>query len=180
MKKLSNISESTWGDLRRRAEGVQVKKEDEIGNLYKINPIDLGGSVLWSDVDLEVDGETYFDWKELQEMLPKIEKSGWRLIKSDDLHQLEGLDLESDGKSIHIKSDGEELIFYKNGRYNGNKFIEEDGYVGWIDKTTPLSKWVRYTLYIDEDHLSADFTVIANETNKLCVRLVKDKEKERG
>ena len=173
MKKLSNITESIWSDLQDRSSGDVIRKEDEMGNLYKLNPIDLGGSVLWSDVDLEVNGETYFDWKELQEMLPKIEKSGWRLIKSDDLHQLEGLDWEGDGKSIHIKFNDEELIFYKNGQYNGNKFIEADCYIGWIDKNMPISKGFKYMLYIDEDHSSTDYTV--NETSKLCVRLVKDK-----
>lgn len=76
------ISESVWGDMRRRAEGQSDRKE----NTYKFNiddlkEIDLGPQVpfYWADFDLEANGEYYFDRDMVDDMLPQIKKTGWRL-----------------------------------------------------------------------------------------------------
>ena len=44
MKRLSNINESTWGDMRKRSSGEQIRKEDTIKtNIKDISPVDIVG-----------------------------------------------------------------------------------------------------------------------------------------
>ena len=52
MKKLSNINESTWGEMRQRSSGQIIRKEDDITNIKSLEPVDMGVSVLWADRDL--------------------------------------------------------------------------------------------------------------------------------
>ena len=59
MKKLSvSLKESRFVDLINKKFTGEIRKEDMIGNLQKLKPVDIGTSVLWADDDL-CDGGNY-------------------------------------------------------------------------------------------------------------------------
>lgn len=68
--------------LYKRWEGGELRKEDEFrSNTDDLKPVDLGKDfpVLFADADLIVNGADKFTWDEVESMIPKIEKTGWRL-----------------------------------------------------------------------------------------------------
>ena len=76
------LNESVWGNIRNKSLGQEERKEDFIKfNIDEMKEVDLDESIpfLWADIDLEANGETTFDRETLDMMLPKIEKTGWRL-----------------------------------------------------------------------------------------------------
>lgn len=82
MKKLSRIDESIWTDMQKRSSGEELREEDTFKfNIKDMKEIDLGPEipVIWADIDLIANGTDYFDWYTVEEMLPQIRKTGWRL-----------------------------------------------------------------------------------------------------
>lgn len=82
MKKLSNIEESVWGDIRRRGNGTDVKNEDKFNPEY----IDFGEntSVYWAVDNLNIDGQTIFKFDEVKD----YNNNGWRLPTVEEVKQL--------------------------------------------------------------------------------------------
>ena len=53
MKKLSvSLKESRFVDLINKKFTGEIRKEDKIGNLKELKPVDIETSILWADVDL--------------------------------------------------------------------------------------------------------------------------------
>ena len=77
MRKLSvSLKESRFVDLINKKFTGEIRKEDKIGNLKELKPVDIETSVLWADVDLR-DGDNYlFTFDEVTDMLKDSE---WRL-----------------------------------------------------------------------------------------------------
>ena len=66
MKKLSvSLKESRFVDLINKKFTGEIRKEDMIGNLQKLKPVDIGTSVLWADDDLCDGGEYLFTFDEI-------------------------------------------------------------------------------------------------------------------
>lgn len=79
---MKKLSESVWNDIRRRGIGADEKQEDKFNfNIKDMKEVDLGPEmpVIWADIDLIANGNDYFDWYTVEEMLPQIRKTGWRL-----------------------------------------------------------------------------------------------------
>lgn len=185
MKK-ENVNESVWGDMRKRAEGTSVRQEDEMNNIKKLKPVDMGGPVLWADRDLELDGQYLFKFNEIP---PLIEGSGWRLPTLEDIYTLDTINKGS----ITVNKDcfyfgNRKLVFYKRGMiYNtsvthGNEIItDDDFYFGW---TSDVYKGEQINIYTFDDGemvytpkviKSVMDPIVDNENSKFCVRLVRDK-----
>ena len=107
MKRLSKIDESVWADIHKRSNGDAIRKEDEIGNLHKLKPVDMGGSVYWADADLKYDGKIHFLFDEIQEL---VQNSGWRLIHFlfDEIQEL----VQNSGWRLPTRKDIDELDRY--------------------------------------------------------------------
>ena len=86
MKKLSKITEGILGDIAKRDLSGEKKKEDVIGNIKQIQPVDVGCSVLWADRDLEVDGEYLFTFDEAMDF---VKNSEWRLPTLEEVADLD-------------------------------------------------------------------------------------------
>ena len=100
MKKLSKINESTWGEMRKRSSGEVERKEDIIGNIQSLKPIDMGGSVLWADQNLIYDGEEIFTYDEANDL---IYNSEWRLPTLKEVAELvDGHNIYYDSKYVYI------------------------------------------------------------------------------
>lgn len=85
MKKLSQITESVWSDIHKRSNGRSLRKENTYRfNINDLKEVDLGPQVsfLWADFDLEANGEFFFSRDQVDDMIPQIEKTGWRLPQS--------------------------------------------------------------------------------------------------
>ena len=73
MKKLSvSLKESRFVDLINKKFTGEIRKEDLIGNLQKLKPVDIGTSVLWADNDLCDGSEYLFTFDELTDMYRQI------------------------------------------------------------------------------------------------------------
>ena len=71
------VNESIWSDIQDRSAGETIRKEDEIvSNIKELKPVDMGGSVLWADRDLESDENVYFSFTDAE----KIIKNGDYLL----------------------------------------------------------------------------------------------------
>ena len=186
MKKLSKIDESVWSDIHKRSNGDAIRKEDEIGNLHKLKPVDMGGSVLWADRDLEYDGNVHFLFDDIQRL---IQNSEWRLPTRkdiDDLHRYCVLKHNIDDLYF-VSPNSQKLIFNRNGMiYNtsvshGNEiktYLSE--YWGWTSEELS-SKEIHCYIITDNDILYTPKkfvpgdAITTDRTAKLCVRLVKNK-----
>lgn len=82
MRKLSNIFESAWGEMRKRSAGEQVRKEDEFNPEY----VDLGEdtTVYWAIDNLEIDDEIMFTFDEVKD----FNRDGWRLPTAEEVKQI--------------------------------------------------------------------------------------------
>ena len=81
-KEMRKLSESVWGDLRKKSIGQEERNEDKLmTNIKEIEPVDLGSDVpvYFADRDLEVNGEIEFTWDEVLGFILQIEKTGWEL-----------------------------------------------------------------------------------------------------
>ena len=77
--------------LYKRWDGGELRKEDEFrSNIDDFKPVDLGKDfhVLFADVDLIVNGNDKFTWEEVESMIPKIEKTGWRLPTHAEIQKM--------------------------------------------------------------------------------------------
>ena len=183
MKKLSNITESIWSDIQDRSSGETVRKEDEVGNLHELKPIDMDGSVLWADKNLIYDGEELFTFHEAYEL---IKNSTWRLPTREEVAELDGHNRYYDSKYIYLDDD-RKLSFKKCGvgyLFHGieSTLDENKVFYGWTSEKYKYSSNDVHVFVIDDFDLSSsplDSTVnnqvTQNADSKCCIRLVKDK-----
>lgn len=189
MKRLSKIDESVWADIHKRSNGDAIRKEDEIGNLHKLKPVDMGGSVYWADADLKYDGKIHFLFDEIQEL---VQNSGWRLPTRKDIDELDRycvLKRVFDNLCF-ISSKSQVLTFNKNGMiYNtsvshGNETVTyHSEYWGWTSEEVNDGTTIQCFIITDNDVLYTPLTnhysimdlINSDRHAKLCVRLVKDK-----
>ena len=186
MKKLSNIYESIWTNINKRSEGNLERKEDIVGNIKELKPVDMGCDVLWADRDLEYDGNVHFLFDDIQRL---IQNSEWRLPTRkdiDDLHRYCVLKHNIDDLYF-VSPNSQKLIFNRNGMvYNtsvshGNEiktYLSE--YWGWTSEEWS-SKEIHCYIITDNDILytpkkfGPGNAIATDRTAKLCVRLIKDK-----
>lgn len=181
MKKLSNINESTWGDMRKRSSGEQIRKEDTIKtNIKDISPVDIGVSVLWADKDLEVNGDTFV----YIDQVKGFEKDGWRLPsqkEADELLTKAGWSSNQDPHSwnrfytigiTHIQNAPKENTIYFDCEIGKDaEYFEND-----INSNTPDGCWEVFSFKKDGSFYPHSAYGIAHiEKDKCRVRLVKDK-----
>ena len=178
------IKESIWSDIQDRSSGETVRKEDEVGNLHELKPIDMGGSVLWADKNLICDGDELFTFHEAYEL---IKNSNWRLPTREEVAELDGHNIYYDAKYIYLDDD-KKLSFKKCGvKYVpkiGNPFTldENKAFYGWTSEVTKYNSNYIHVFFLNHFELAyspenerAFNQVTQNEDSKCCVRLVKDK-----
>lgn len=173
MKKLSNITESIWSDMEDRGTGDVIKNEDEcITNIKNLVPIDLGGSVLWADRDLELQDETvYFTFRDVAD----IKKGEWRLPTKKEANEIfskQNMKHKSNGDYVIM----DKLVFTPRGYVSGMLNIKYDvgKYYSWT--STPTNEEYSLRLYaITIDGTVTHISTSMHSDNKICVRLVKDK-----
>jgi len=179
MKKLSKIDESVWGGILDRGTGEKVKKEDNLGNILSLKPIDMGGSVLWADQNLIYDGEEIFTYDEANDL---ISHSEWRLPTLKEVAELYGHNLYYDSKYIYL-DDPKKISFKKCGCGYPKDIIIDNGkcFYGWTSE--PYVKNPRNINVFVIDHYTVDYTgiepasipVTQDRDTRCCIRLVRDK-----
>ena len=180
---MRKLSESVWGDVRRRAEGQDIRKEDTIGNLAELKPVDMGGSVLWANQELVVEGECLFTWDEANEL---IGGQAWRLPTKKEVAELDGINRYYDKEYIYF-GDDRKLAFRKSGTafiFHGieTKLDEYKVFYGWTSEPYEFSAKSIHALVIDDYNLSysplnkrISDQVTKDKDSKCSVRLVKNK-----
>ena len=179
MKKLSDIYESIWSDMQDRGTGESIKKEDIVGNIKVLKPIDMGGSILWADTDLELNDENrVFTYNEAEILVTKISElpdkslSEWRLPTLDETDEIRKLILckhytYDDEKIIISSSKNELLSFMKLDKY---------GYQSWAidNQNCPCMNFeIDENLHPGIIYLTTIMT--GKNSRKSCIRLVKNK-----
>ena len=116
MKKLSQINESLWSKGIERSKSGNERIEDRLQNtnLYNLKSIDLGLSFLLSDNYFEIDEKNKFLVEELNELLPEIKKTGWRLMTLDEVKELQEYIGNHNHSKRYIKSDNYNLEYEKD------------------------------------------------------------------
>lgn len=160
------LKESIWSDMQDRGTGEIKKKEDE-SNLSQLKPIDLGGSILWADRDLDVHGNDLFTIDEVQKI---IKGSEWRLPTVEEAKELNGVNgyYETDGWSFG--EDDNILYFTKRKYHNPGTEI----YVGFTSNIFFEGKRVNVFMLEDEQLNKDDIIYSASVEEKYNARLVKD------
>ena len=115
MKKLSvSLKESRFVDLINKKFTGEIRKEDMIGNLQRLKPVDIGTSVLWADDGLCVDDKYFFTFDEVTNMLKDSE---WRLPTVSEVKELKNADLSSLFEMTEIDLTDEEFDKFGDKEY---------------------------------------------------------------
>ena len=196
---MKRLSESIWADFRKKSLGQEERGEDFIRfNIDEMKEVDLDESIpfLWADIDLEANGETTFDRETLDMMLPKIEKTGWRLpngplelnnnfikviIKLGD--KIETKWVPSEGATYTNTETGVVLSFpTPEHQWGWSYWAKDDYFVKFPEKLTQRKPTENDRSFDICDYHYQDYkkmvlmeTNNAQKTKKLHVRLVKDK-----
>ena len=159
------LKESIWSDMQDRGTGEIKKKEDE-SNLSQLKPIDLGGSVLWADRDLELHGDDLFTVNEVQ----KITKgSEWRLPTVEEARELNGNGYyETDGWSF---GERDNILYFTKRKYHPNGSGRT--YIGFTSNIFFENTRVNVFM-LEDEHLDEDVIYSASVEEKYNARLVKD------
>ena len=170
------IKESIWSDIQDRSAGETMRKEDEIvSNIKELKPVDMGGSVLWADKDLESDENVYFSFTDAEKI---IEKSGWRLPTFNEVAELNKMSAiyknTYEEYKLHYYKTHSDLTFEKCGyQYadDRNRVRDPDAYYAWTSNEAPSGNEAYQTIQIGRYLGSTPMHYM----NRCCVRLVKDK-----
>lgn len=193
MKKLSKIDESAWGEMRRRSSGKSERKEDTfVFNIKDMKPVDLGKDfpVYWADIDLEANGEDRFNWEETENMIPQIEKTGWRLPKGpNEIYNMFGKNIRKRDEYLHrfwnsgkgiIESEetGEKLEFIADNPHCVSYWCTDD----WVYRSPGGRINFENERCFDvglHSSYEGNFSLISTNnmerTRRIKIRLVKDK-----
>lgn len=188
MKRLSQINESIWSDIQDKSTGEQVRKEDNIGNIQQIKPVDMGGTVLWGDKDLEIDNQKLFTYEQTEEVIGQIK--GWRLPTLKEVAELDGHNFYYDNDHIYFDDD-RKLSFEKKGvgyQFGGKgskRYLttgKEKVFYGWTSEPYKYSSNDVHVFIIDNssfNYSSLTYDIndqVTKDANSYCsIRLVKDK-----
>ena len=161
------LKESIWSDMQDRGTGEIKKKEDE-SNLSQLKPIDLGGSILWADRDLDVHGNDLFTVNEVQKI---IKGSEWRLPTVEEAKELDGEHgyYETDGWSF---GEDDNILYFTKRKYTDKD--PGNTYVGWTSNIFFEGKRVNVFMLEDEQLNKDDIIYSASVEEKYNARLVKD------
>lgn len=195
---MKKLSESVWGSIRKKSLGQEERGENKFRfNIDEMKEIDLDESIpfLWADIDLEANGETTFDRETLDMMLPKIEKTGWRLpngplelenfikviIRLKD--KIETKWVAYEGATYTNTETGVVLSFpTPNKQWGWSYWAKDDYFVKYPEKLTRRISTENDRSFDICDYRYQDYKKIvlmgtnnANKKKKLHVRLVKDK-----
>lgn len=88
MRKLSeiNVNEGMWKSGLDRARNNTERLEDKlVSNIKSLKEVDLGLSFNFADDDLVVDGFVRFGYEKMMELIPFIEKHGWRIPNIEEM-----------------------------------------------------------------------------------------------
>ena len=167
------INESLFGNMTDKGRGETVKKEDEIvSNIKELKPIDMGGSILWADKDLESNDDVYFSFPDANNI---IKNSGWRLPTWWEILELTKVSAiyKNTFEECKLHANANDLIFEKCGyQYaDEDRVLNPDSYYAWTSDTAKSGSGAYLTIFIRK-HIAA---VPLHYLNKCCVRLVKDK-----
>lgn len=177
MKKLSNITESIWSDIRKRGIGNDIKQEDDIGNIKELIPVDMGLSVLWADKDFEIEDECYFNFNDAIDF---TKNTGWRIPTKEEVKELEyTLEIKNTDEVYIIQGDFDDapqLVFLKRGfKYSDiDRVSKEHSYNAWTSTKKDLERMYFMATYGKYSHMEVFNGMHC--LNRLCVRLVKDRK----
>jgi len=81
---MKKLSESIFNAGIERNQGNDDKLEDKLNNIKSLQPIDMGGSVLWANVDYISYGEEFFTFEDAN----NLNIYGWRLPTLKEVSEL--------------------------------------------------------------------------------------------
>ena len=178
MKKLSvSLKESRFVDLINKKFTGEIRKEDMIGNLQKLKPVDLGieTSVLWADKDLCVDKKYLFTFYEVTDMLKDSE---WRLPTVSEVKELKNYKIDFRKGKYIFTNKGKSLTFYPHGLISVFSTSEEIQFSDAVEGWTADEEY-EDCISIYEIHHSGIFNPgkypVMDKNYLLSARLVKDK-----
>jgi hypothetical protein len=180
--------------------GDTMRKEDMLFNTGVLNPVDMGGSVLWADDDAASVGERrrYFSFKEMYEHEFKF-GHGWRLPTRKEYRELFRKHVEMDLSEGDLRKgtdpevsftntkNGEAIVFRSLGyMISGGSGLVNFGtagfFVRWTSEIADLSDTIAsamknpYKLVYVYNPVKATYTNDFNHWETFFpVRLVKDK-----
>ena len=170
------LNESLWSDMQRRAEGSDIRKEDEPGNIKELKPVDLGFSVLWADRDLEIGGETKVLFDDVKDMVKNFSFCGWRLPSKKEADELlsevdytcSTPDNPIGDYEIYMNHNDNKLTFYsKCGELH--RYLENKPFSGGGDG------WDTFTFHKDGKFFPHSAYSLSRPNDMVKIRLVKDK-----
>lgn len=88
---MNKILFEDFTNLYKRWNKGKERKEDRFeSNISEMKQIDLGSNipVLFSDRDLIIDGNNKFNYNEIENIITKIEKTGWRLPTYEEIQKI--------------------------------------------------------------------------------------------
>ena len=183
MKKLSvSLKESRFVDLINKKFTGEIRKEDKIGNLKELKPVDIETSVLWADVDLR-DGDNYlFTFDEATDMLKDSE---WRLPTLSEVIKLKRHKKYFRDDKYIFTNNGKSLTFYPNGyiyvlpttKKTSQKSDIVMGWTGDVSKynNNYICTYIINRFSITGRNISFGTTNVKSKSFLLSVRLVKDR-----
>ena len=183
MKKLSvSLKESRFVDLINKKFTGEIRKEDIIGNLQRLKPVDIGTSVLWADDGLCVDDKYFFTFDEVTNMLKDSE---WRLPTVSEVKELENCEKDFRDDKYIFTNNGKSLTFYPNGyiyvlpttKKTSQKSDIVMGWTGDVSKynNNYICTYIINRFSITGRNISFGTTNVKSKSFLLSVRLVKDR-----
>ena len=170
---MRKLSESVWGDLRKKSLGQEVRIE-EMGNVNDLKPVDLGLSVLWADKDYELNGETEFYIDDIKDIAP----AGWRRPTREEADELlsdakwnrdEDLSSNKPFKSIiTISHNGKNISFSRKNLGEKWEYWE-------LEKGDMEEYWNMFHFYCDGHFFPHSAYSIGNLKEKHRIRFVREK-----
>ena len=180
---MRKLSESVWGDIRKKSLGQEERREDDFGNIKELKPVNIGGQVLWADKDFELKDGTYlFDIGFAKEFgvvngwrIPTLEESKVFNNSNNQISRYSNDDefIVDDGRK------GECICFKKRGSLDHNGvLIDENEYYAWTIDFKYAQAFGFYTdVTIKMPVVKYKFRIHVNKhDNQYCIRLVRDKK----
>ena len=172
---MRKLSESIWSDIQDRRSGETIRKEDEIvSNIKELKPVDMGGSVLWADRDLESDENVYFSFTDAEKI---IKNSEWRLPTFREVMELNSMSISKNTfveYKLNYYKTHSDLTFEKFGyQYadDGDSVRDPATYYAWTSDKAPSGNEAYLVIRINR-YLGS---IPMHYMNRCGVRLVKDK-----
>ena len=191
---MKKLSESVWMDIHKHSTGEVEREEDRYRfNIDDLKEVDLGPQVpfLWADFDLEANGEFFFDRDQVDDMIPQIEKTGWRLPQSPvELKKFIKTILKNDNlvAEWHPEAFGMikntetgAYVSFPTGSKWGQSYWATDDYTKYYTVDDKYPKEDRRSFDMCDYNFEGSKKMVLIQTNnalrekKLKIRLVKDK-----